>query len=130
MIAGILLGLAFYIPFIGTKTLYQKTEIVVEETTEEVLPVSTIPEVPAILKKIGECESGNRQFYDDGTVVRGNINPLDLGKYQINLGYHEESAKRLGYDLYTEEGNTKYALHLYNTAGTSPWNWSKHCWGK
>lgn len=128
--ASILLGLAFYIPFISSKTLYQKSQTTVEETKEEVLTESSIPEVPSILKKIGQCESGNKQFHDDGTVVKGNLNPLDTGKYQINLGYHGDTAKKLGYDLYTEEGNTKYALYLYDTAGTSPWTWSKWCWNK
>lgn len=111
-----------YIPLLGSTTTYKKPAEVVEEPKEEVI------EVPPILKEIGRCESGNKQFHDDGSVVRGIINPDDIGKYQINLYYHAEAAQKLGYDLFTEEGNTKYAIHLYDNAGTTPWNWSKHCW--
>lgn len=89
-----------------------------------------IPSVPSILARIGWCESGNKQFEADGSVRRGRANPRDVGKYQINETYHLATAKRMGYDIYTELGNTLYALHLYNTQGTMPWNWSRHCWEK
>lgn len=84
--------------------------------------------LPAILKKIAWCESKNRQFNADGSVHRGEINPQDVGKYQINEHYHLEASIVLGMDIYTLEGNTEYAQYLYSTQGTTPWNWSKHCW--
>ena len=83
-----------------------------------------------IMVKIAFCESGGRQFNSDGTVIRGRENPKDVGKFQINEYYHLADSKRLGMDIYTLEGNTAYAMHLYKTQGTKPWNWSKHCWGK
>lgn len=95
---------------------------------DAVIPV--VPEVPAILKKISKCESQDRQFNADGSIHRGEINPKDIGKYQINERWNGEEAKRLGFDIYTLEGNTKMALWLYKTRGTQPWNWSKNCWGK
>ena len=94
------------------------------------IKIEKIPEVPEILKKIAQCESGGNQFNPDGTVLRGIENPDDIGKFQINEYYHLAMARKLGYDIYTEEGNTRYALYLYSASGTSPWNWSKHCWGK
>lgn len=93
-------------------------------------PPVVVPEVPAILKKISKCESQDRQFNEDGSIHRGEINPQDIGMYQINEHWNGEEAKRLGFDIYTLEGNTKMALYLYKTRGTQPWNWSKHCWGK
>lgn len=99
--------------------------------TEEVVDIVVykIPEVPVILKKISWCESQNRQFNSDGSIHRGEINPKDIGKYQINEYWNGEEAIRLGFDIYTLEGNTKMALHLYEGQGTTPWNWSRGCWG-
>jgi hypothetical protein len=90
---------------------------------------------PALVP-ICSCESAGRpdatprQFNADGTVVKGKINPQDIGMCQINLKYHLSDATKMGLDLYTEQGNIKYANHLYDTQGTKPWNWSKKCWAK
>ncbi|HRF70294.1 MAG TPA: hypothetical protein PKV66_02560 [Candidatus Pelethenecus sp.] len=92
---------------------------------EEVAPV-----IPLVMEKIAWCESRGKQFNPDGTVRRGKQNPKDVGKYQINEFYHLDSSIKMGIDIYTEEGNTEYALYLYETQGTRPWNWSKPCWGQ
>ena len=84
--------------------------------------------VPRVLLRIGSCESSTGHFEPDGTVVRGRENPLDVGKYQINLFYHEESASEMGLDLFDEADNEKYAVFLYKTQGTDPWNASRACW--
>jgi len=102
-----------------------EANIVEAPTVEDITP-----SFPLILEKIGHCESGNRQFYTDGSVVKGRVNNLDIGKYQINLKYWSVQAEELGYDLYTEEGNTLMALYIYNNYGVDPWVWSKPCWGK
>ena len=84
--------------------------------------------IPPILERIASCESGNKQFNPDGTVLRGKINSHDIGKFQINEIYHAEKAKELGFDIFTESGNTKMALWLYKNQGTKPWLCSKSCW--
>lgn len=84
--------------------------------------------VPLILQKIGGCESPTGQFDTNGNVVRGKIDHDDTGKYQINRRYHLAEAIRLGYDIDTEKGNESYALYLYKTQGTEPWNASRNCW--
>jgi hypothetical protein len=94
------------------------------------------PTLDPTLKRICSCESTGkpynepRQFNPDGTVVKGKVNPLDTGMCQINLKYHEATATRLGYDLFTEYGNASYATWLYETQGTTPWNWSASCWAQ
>lgn len=98
-------------------------------TLKALKPLPTVDSVPVILKKISWCESQNRQFEKDGSIHRGKINPQDVGKYQINEYYHLATSKKKGMDIYTLEGNRTYALHLYKTQGTTPWNWSKPCWG-
>ena len=86
--------------------------------------------VPAILTHIATCESGNRQYDENGDVVHGKVHYSDLGKYQINADVWGPTAEKLGYDLATESGNEAMALVIYNQLGVSPWDSSKPCWGK
>jgi len=48
---------------------------------------------------------------------------------QINEKYHKTTARELGYDLYTLEGNLLYGKYLYDTQGSNPWKASSRCWG-
>lgn len=87
---------------------------------------------PPILAKIAQAESQDRQFKKDGTVVT-NVNKdgtVDVGRYQINLYYHEKTAKKLGYDLFTDYGNEQYAIYLIKNYGTLPWRSSEVRWSK
>jgi len=81
-----------------------------------------------ILDRIAFCESGGKHFDENGKVIRGKQNPSDIGKYQINMFYHYETALKLGYDIFTEDGNEKYALWLYQKNGTRDWEYSRGCW--
>jgi hypothetical protein len=123
--ASLLVGTAFANPKPLTTANTQAPMPEVKETSKEATFV-----LPPILVRIAECESGGRQFNKDGSVVRGRENKNDVGKWQINLHWNGAEAKKLGYDLMTEEGNTKMALHLYEKHGTRDWNWSKFCWSK
>lgn len=95
----------------------------------ETLPPPPVAETPVTLKKIAWCESRNRQFNTDGTLLRGVVNSQDVGKFQINEHYHLADSQRLGMDITTLAGNTAYAEHIYKTQGAKPWSWSEHCWG-
>ncbi len=88
------------------------------------------PGIPQILREIARCESGGKQFDKKGNVVRGVIHVPDTGKYQINSAVWGAEAKKLGYDLLTEEGNEQFALELYRRYHTLPWESSRLCWGK
>ncbi len=87
-------------------------------------------ELPSVFQKIAFCESGDRQFDEDGNVVHGLITPHDTGRYQINKLIWADTAKKMGYDLDTEEGNEAMALLLYKSSGTKPWRSSQKCWDK
>lgn len=93
-------------------------------------------ELVEALKPVCSCESTGspyntpRQFNADGSVVRGKINRHDIGMCQINSDYHEEAAKKMGMDIYTEQGNIEYANYLYKHEGLKPWSWSRSCWSK
>jgi hypothetical protein len=84
----------------------------------------------SILVEIAACESGFRQFEDLGRtrVLRGKINPHDLGVMQINEVANSDFITGSGRDISTLRGNMEVAQALYNERGTTPWNSSAPCW--
>ena len=89
-----------------------------------------IREFPPMLMKICKAESGLRQFNKDGSVLRGRVNPSDVGFCQINEPIWNDTARKLGYDIYTEQGNKDMAMYIYLNFGSDPWNSSKTGWSK
>ncbi len=83
-----------------------------------------------VLLAIAQCESSFRHYDTDGTVLRGAVNPADVGLMQINEKYHGDKAVELGFDLETPEGNMQYAKWLYEKEGGQPWISSSSCWKK
>ena len=81
-----------------------------------------------ILVDIARCESSFHQFDSNGNIIRGRVNSADIGVMQINEMYHADTAKKLGINLYTVEGNVLYAKHLYAEKGSQPWISSSKCW--
>lgn len=77
---------------------------------------------------VASCESGFRQWENDGTPLQGKITPTDTGVLQINRDYHLEHATELGIDLDTLEGNVAYGTLLYQEQGLKPWSSSAYCW--
>lgn len=83
-----------------------------------------------LMVEISRCESQFRQYEKDGSVLRGRVNNMDVGIFQINEYYHLERSKKLGIDIYSLEGNMAYAKRLYNEQGPTPWSSSAPCWSK
>lgn len=83
-----------------------------------------------IMNKVAKCESRFRQYNTDGSVLRGEVNPKDVGIFQINERFHLKDSKRMGINIYTESGNIEYARILYEDQGLKPWTASKGCWSK
>jgi hypothetical protein len=114
-------GVAFarevYADYMNPETSYEKTIVLIEKD-----PVK-------VLEEVAKCESGARQYKQDGTIVFGiNTNrTIDVGYYQINTS-NEATARAKGWDIYTYEGNRAMALYLYEKNGLKDWNSSKHCW--
>jgi hypothetical protein len=75
------------------------------------------PEMIAVAK----CESGLRQFNDDGTPLHGGGGGKYVGIFQISEAVHAATAARLGDDINAISGNIAYARHLYDEQGTVPW---------
>ncbi len=83
-----------------------------------------------VLAEIARCESGFIHFTDSGKVLRGLKDNNDVGVMQINERFHLAAAKKLGYDIYSIEGNMAYAKYIYERDGAAPWYASSKCWGK
>ena len=83
---------------------------------------------PAMLTRICKAESGLRQFNAKGDVLRGKVEPSDIGYCQINETIWNDKARKMGIDIYTEQGNKDMALYIFNNYGTDPWNSSKQSW--
>ena len=85
--------------------------------------------VPRELVAIAHCESNNRQFHEDGSVVtnKNKNGTIDVGRWQIN-SIHFKTAEEMNIDVYTEKGNREYALYLYERNGTKDWKFSSKCW--
>jgi hypothetical protein len=83
-----------------------------------------------IMIDVARCESRFRHLDKNGSVLRGVENSKDVGVMQINEYYHGKTSKKLGYDIYTLEGNMGYARYLYEKDGARPWLASSSCWAK
>lgn len=79
------------------------------------------------MRRIAWCESKHRQWDASGNVLRG-PDGHDSGYYQIRETVHRDDAERLGFDIYTLDGNVGYAHHLMETQGYQPWYSSQYCW--
>lgn len=88
------------------------------------------------LKAICACESVGRwdkepKHWDEkGSVLRGRMTPEDIGQCQINEYYHGETAKKMGIDIHSFNGNIQFANYLYIKNGTRDWEASRSCWDK
>lgn len=94
-------------------------------TAEAAKPVP--PKIPDALVRIAYCESMNRQTLPDGSVVRG-PDGHDIGRFQIRETVHEQDALSHGWDIFSDSGNTAYALYLYKLHGKRDWSSSEACW--
>jgi hypothetical protein len=82
-----------------------------------------------VMDRIAKCESGNTHFEKGQVLVRGNKNgSVDVGRFQINVSIWGAKASSLGYDIFTEKGNTEMAYWIYANHGTEPWYLSAKCW--
>ena len=92
---------------------------------------TTVPVTAAradVLSAIAQCESEGHQFAEDGKVLRNSHHRAVVGVFQINERIHGATARQLGLDIYTSEGNWAYARYLLKTEGTTPWYSSRKCW--
>ncbi len=94
--------------------------------TEQIVR-SYFEDIPVMIQ-IARCESTFRHKLEDGSVLKGVVDPADTGVMQINKRYHEKTATAMNLDLDDINQNMEYARFLYETQGTQPWNASSPCW--
>lgn len=71
---------------------------------------------------VARGESGLKQWHSNGKLVTGIVDPRDSGVFQINSGYWDDEAKRLGLDYKNNiEDNVKMARHIVDTQGITAW---------
>jgi len=99
-----------------------------KQTVMSAFPADTV------MWAIAACESRYRQFGTGGSVLRGEINPRDIGLFQINEEIHSEligglmESNPVLYDITTTAGNIAVAKVLANRDGYQPWSASAWCW--
>lgn len=94
-------------------------------TPEEQAITQEFPDAPIMLS-VAKCESGIKQFNQDGTV-KENKTTEDFGLFQIHSS-HLKEAQALGLDVRTLAGNVSFARRLYDEQGLKPWKSSQSCW--
>ncbi|MCX6712358.1 MAG: transglycosylase SLT domain-containing protein [Candidatus Vogelbacteria bacterium] len=82
-----------------------------------------------IALRIAQAESNFHQYNDNGSLLRGVVNPADVGVFQINERYHLERSQALGLDIHNTHDNIEYAMWLLKNEGNRHWLASKAKWG-
>ena len=88
--------------------------------------VAYFADVP-IMVDVARCESGFRQYDDVGNPLYGGTGGM-VGVFQEAAAVHNDTAKALGMNINTLDGNLAYARYLYETEGLAPWLASSKCW--
>lgn len=123
VVAVAVVGLTFAeVNSVAEKVIYDSMS---QSTVAAKKPIE--PKIPDALLRVAFCESGNMQFYPDGTLVTG-PDGHDHGRFQIRETVHRAAAAKRGWDIDTDYGNTMYALYLYKHSGLGPWYSSSSCW--
>ncbi|MFT5849540.1 MAG: hypothetical protein ACI9H6_000349 [Patiriisocius sp.] len=120
----------------ATDTAYGNIATIEEASTQVVTMLDTeavvreyFADIPVMIQ-VARCESTFRHTLADGTILRGFVDDRDTGVMQINLGYHGETADRMGLDMENIYDNMAYARDLYERSGTQPWSASAPCWSR
>jgi hypothetical protein len=112
-------SIIFLLGFFFEFALAQLQMPVMDTVNIEQLVRTQFADAPLMIE-IAKCESGYRQYRNDGSILRGGTGGRYIGVFQISEG-HTQRAKDLGYDILTAEGNIGFARFMYNEQGTSPW---------
>ena len=118
-----------------TPQVLSSAEVIIAPVVQEVETVEKFyfDKVPVPLKdligddrlyEIAKCESGLRQYEENGDVLRGRVNPKDVGILQINEYYWLKKSKEMGIDIYSLQGNIQMAHYILKVQGYKAWM----CW--
>lgn len=103
----------------------------------------TVDPVTDQLHRIEFAESHDNQFCTTDAITHGlctkseegmvlmranSNNSVDIGIAQINNKAWGAESVKLGYNLYTQDGNEKMARYILSTTGLKAWSSSKQVW--
>lgn len=101
-----------------------------DQPTDEPIPVYDA-ETERVLKAIAICESHDRQFDDDGSVLMNKWGSSATGRYQIMSSVWRPAAVSMGINIDTAAGNKRMAYYILTEAqGISAWTESATCLAK
>lgn len=136
MLVVILIGFVPSYPVMYQAEASEPLPPVIQVEVKEVVEVKSVKEmveeefgVGHIMVTVAKCESGIRQFKENGEPLKSHYGTDDIGVYQINQ-VHLETLEKLGLDRNKTEDNIKFARYLYDKNGLRDWSASKECWGK
>jgi hypothetical protein len=124
----VMVGTAFTtIIFIIMKDVYITKEL---DKLNTVTVVEETKELPAVMQRIAQCESGNKHYKENGQIVtNANTNgTVDIGRFQINEKVWGKKAGELNLNLADEKDNITFAMWIYENFGTEDWKYSRTCW--
>lgn len=97
-----------------------------DQPTVEPIPVYDA-ETERVLKAIAICESGDRHYRPDGSIVK-NPNSSAIGRYQLMASIWHPVGLSMGIDIYTPAGNKRMAYHVLTVVqGIQAWEASASC---
>ena len=113
-------------PVIITDVSPETPQLIADEASRQQLTATDT----YLLQSIAYCESHDQQFNASGTVYRGEVDPDDVGIFQLNEHYQQKTALSLGLDIEKTLDNIHYAVLLYRWRGVVSWTASKKCWSQ
>ena len=131
----IILFLLTLIPHIVGSSISYKS-LVLYEDVQQVRPLTVNQLITLYAEKyevderlarnIISCESSFNPCALNVKAVIGE----DVGLFQLNSHYWQETMALNGWDIYNIEDNIEAGMWLLSIEGSSPWGWSEHCWSK
>lgn len=82
-------------------------------------------ETERVLHAIAICESGDRQFDTDGSVLMNRHGSSATGRYQIMSSVWRPTAESMGINIDTAAGNKKMAYHILRETQQGIYAWSE-----
>jgi len=104
----------------------QSSELHLDQSNEypEPMPVYDA-ETERILSAIAICESGDRQFDTDGSVLMNRHGSSATGRYQIMSSVWRPTAESMGINIDTAAGNKKMAYYILRETQQGIYAWSE-----
>lgn len=115
----ILAGFLVVASIVFGQNAYAATAAPIRSNTGNRAAVEKIFGATSPMISVAQCESGFQQYTAKGATFTGSRGQY-VGVFQISKG-HIPTAKKLGFDIYTLEGNLGYAKYMYDRQGLGPW---------